>query len=84
LTLPETPRIAVIGLGYVGLPLAVAFRQHFPVVGLDVGDRCTSDAYRCLTADDFRRTPARGGIVFDLRDMRPATELPAAAQRHSI
>jgi hypothetical protein len=54
------------------------------VVGLDVGDRCTSDAYRCLTADDFRRTPARGGIVFDLRDMWPATELPAAAPRHSI
>jgi UDP-N-acetyl-D-galactosamine dehydrogenase len=30
------PRIAVIGLGYVGLPLAVAFAKHFEVKGFDV------------------------------------------------
>lgn len=30
------PRIAIIGLGYVGLPLAVEFGKHFPVVGFDV------------------------------------------------
>ncbi len=29
-------RIAVIGLGYVGLPLAVAFSEHFPVTGFDI------------------------------------------------
>ena len=29
-------RIAVIGLGYVGLPLAVALARHFPTIGLDV------------------------------------------------
>jgi UDP-N-acetyl-D-galactosamine dehydrogenase len=29
-------RIAVIGLGYVGLPLAVALARHFPVVGYDI------------------------------------------------
>ncbi len=29
------PRIAVVGLGYVGLPLAVALARHFRVVGLD-------------------------------------------------
>ncbi len=28
-------RIAVIGLGYVGLPLAVALARHFDVVGID-------------------------------------------------
>jgi UDP-N-acetyl-D-galactosamine dehydrogenase len=28
-------RIAVIGLGYVGLPLAVEFAKYFPVVGFD-------------------------------------------------
>lgn len=27
--------IAVVGLGYVGLPLAVALAKHFPVIGLD-------------------------------------------------
>ena len=28
--------IAVIGLGYVGLPLAVEFGKHFPVTGFDI------------------------------------------------
>lgn len=29
-------RIAVVGLGYVGLPLAVALARHFPTVGIDI------------------------------------------------
>lgn len=29
-------RIAVIGLGYVGLPLAAAFARHLPVTGYDI------------------------------------------------
>ena len=29
-------RIAVIGLGYVGLPLAVEFAKKYPVVGFDI------------------------------------------------
>ncbi len=29
-------RIGVIGLGYVGLPLAVAFGRKYPTVGFDV------------------------------------------------
>ncbi len=32
----EAERIAVIGLGYVGLPVAAAFARHFPVVGYDI------------------------------------------------
>jgi UDP-N-acetyl-D-galactosamine dehydrogenase len=33
---PETIRIAIIGLGYVGLPLAVEFAKKFPVKGFDI------------------------------------------------
>jgi len=29
-------RIAVIGLGYVGLPLALEFGKTYPVIGFDV------------------------------------------------
>lgn len=29
-------RVAVIGLGYVGLPLAVAFGKHYPTIGYDI------------------------------------------------
>ncbi|MEE9412375.1 MAG: nucleotide sugar dehydrogenase [Methylococcales bacterium] len=31
-----TPKIALIGLGYVGLPIAVAFGKKSPVVGFDI------------------------------------------------
>lgn len=32
----ENTRLAVVGLGYVGLPLAVAFGREVPVVGYDI------------------------------------------------
>ena len=32
----DTPKIAVIGLGYVGLPLAIEFAKKYQVVGFDV------------------------------------------------
>jgi UDP-N-acetyl-D-galactosamine dehydrogenase len=37
------PKIAVIGLGYVGLPLAVAFSKAFDVVGFDIDGRRISE-----------------------------------------
>lgn len=36
--LDET-RIVVVGLGYVGLPLAVALAKHFPVIGFDIDQK---------------------------------------------
>lgn len=38
ISMTDTPRLAVIGLGYVGLPLAVALARHFPVVGFDIDE----------------------------------------------
>ena len=35
-TMSETTKIAVIGLGYVGLPLARLFATKYPVVGFDI------------------------------------------------
>jgi len=34
----NSPKIAIIGLGYVGLPLAVALAKHFPVTGFDINE----------------------------------------------
>lgn len=42
---PESPIIAVVGLGYVGLPLAVEFGKRFPTIGFDLSQRKV-DAYR--------------------------------------
>lgn len=32
----KNPKIAIVGLGYVGLPLAVAFAEKYPTKGLDI------------------------------------------------
>jgi UDP-N-acetyl-D-glucosamine/UDP-N-acetyl-D-galactosamine dehydrogenase len=37
-TLPNT-KIAVIGLGYVGLPLALEFAKKYPVIGFDINSK---------------------------------------------
>ena len=39
-------KIAVVGLGYVGLPLAVAFSKHFSVIGYDSDEKKGADL-RC-------------------------------------
>ena len=36
----ENAKIGIIGLGYVGLPLAVEFSKKYPVIGFDI------DAFR--------------------------------------
>ena len=36
-------KIAVVGLGYVGLPLAVAFSRHFSVIGYDSDEEKIAD-----------------------------------------
>lgn len=33
---PNRPRVSIVGLGYVGLPLAVSLARHFEVTGFDV------------------------------------------------
>ncbi len=39
----SVPRIAVLGLGYVGLPLAVALARHFKVIGYDLDSSRVSE-----------------------------------------
>lgn len=40
------PPLSIIGLGYVGLPLAVEFAKHFPVVGFDISERRVAELCR--------------------------------------
>jgi UDP-N-acetyl-D-galactosamine dehydrogenase len=56
-----TRKIAVVGLGYVGLPLAVALAQKYPVIGFDISaERVASlkrgeDATREISADQLKK-----------------------------
>jgi len=60
LTLEEA-RIAVIGVGYVGLPLAVAFGREYPTVGFDISEhriaelRSGIDTTREVSSDDLQQ-----------------------------
>jgi UDP-N-acetyl-D-galactosamine dehydrogenase len=47
----DEARIAVIGLGYVGLPLAAEFGKQFPVVGFDIDEARVAEL-----RDGFDRT----------------------------
>ena len=43
-------RIGVIGLGYVGLPLAVYLARQFPAVGLDINRGASRSCAPATTA----------------------------------
>jgi len=68
-------RVGVIGLGYVGLPLAVEFGKQYPTVGFDLkADRITElkagfDATLEVTADEFREA-AELTFTFDSAALR--------------
>ena len=44
--------IGIIGLGYVGLPLAIAFAEHFNVVGFDINQERVSDLNQGIDRTD--------------------------------
>src|SRR6185436_10849095 len=54
-------RIGIIGLGYVGLPLAVYLARHFPVIGFDIDRERVAELSRGIdrthevTEEEFAR-----------------------------
>jgi UDP-N-acetyl-D-galactosamine dehydrogenase len=73
-----TRPIAIIGLGYVGLPLAVEFGKHRPVIGFDIKpDRIAAlqdgqDSTREVTAEELR-TSTHLTLTADTKDLARAT-----------
>lgn len=63
---PQTEQIAIIGLGYVGMPLAAAFSPLFDVIGFDVDEsridelRNGHDRTRELTAQQMAALKGTG------------------------
>ncbi|HET6519325.1 MAG TPA: nucleotide sugar dehydrogenase [Geminicoccaceae bacterium] len=72
------PRVAVIGLGYVGLPLAVVLARHGPVTGYDrdptrIGElRAGKDRTGEVEPEALRAVGAAGSLVLtdDPEDLR--------------
>ena len=69
-------KIAVIGQGYVGLPLAVAFAEHFPTVGFDINQarvaqlKSNEDNTLEVSADALSSAQNQGlNFSADIKDM---------------
>jgi UDP-N-acetyl-D-galactosamine dehydrogenase len=43
MNVPSSTVVAVVGLGYVGLPLAVEFGKKYPTIGFDINQRRVSE-----------------------------------------
>ena len=74
----DTARLAVIGLGYVGLPLAAAFAAHRDTLGFDI------DARRVL---ELREGNDRTGEMDAAALHRPRLRFesdPASLERHDV
>jgi UDP-N-acetyl-D-galactosamine dehydrogenase len=53
----KNTKIGVIGMGYVGLPLAVEFSHHFSVVGFDINPDRVSDLNKGIdSTNEVERT----------------------------
>ncbi|WP_286779246.1 MULTISPECIES: nucleotide sugar dehydrogenase [Sphingobacterium] len=61
----KVKKIAIIGQGYVGLPLAIAFSDYFPVIGFDINE---------TRIDELRRGVDRT-LEADKKELELAREL---------
>ena len=74
--------ICVVGLGYVGLPLALAFSKHFLVIGFDInGGKIKElqqgiDSSASVSAEELQKTTIQ--FTFNPEDMRQATTIIVA------
>src|SRR5689334_19474949 len=69
--------IAVVGLGYVGMPVALAFSRKYPTIGFDVNPRRIADLARGHdhNGEHSAEELAAGSIQFtaDPEELRKAT-----------
>jgi UDP-N-acetyl-D-glucosamine dehydrogenase len=80
-------RIGVIGLGYVGLPLAVEFTKHFNVIGIDIEAAVISQLSQGVSSieglpdDRIRTAIEKGRLTLEVIDKEPAKTEESAIQK---
>ena len=71
-------RIAIIGLGYVGLPLAVEFSKHFDTLGFDIDPQRIAE----LAGGEDRTREVSSKELAEARQLRFSIETAALADRN--
>src|SRR6476619_6975891 len=61
----EEKKIAIIGLGYVGLPLAVEFAKKYPVAGFDINEKRVQDL---KAGDDYTLEVSQDDLIAVLKE----------------
>src|SRR6476646_9428323 len=84
--------IAVIGLGYVGLPIALAFAKKVKVIGCDINEKRVNmmkkgvDPSQELTANDFKKSDIT--FTHKLEDLKKANffiiAVPTPIDEHNL
>lgn len=64
-------KIAIVGLGYVGLPLAVEFAKKYPVVGFDINERRVDDLRKAQDRTLETSFEALEEVLKDENDQEP-------------
>ncbi|SDD37324.1 UDP-N-acetyl-D-galactosamine dehydrogenase [Mucilaginibacter pineti] len=96
---PQKVHIAIIGLGYVGLPLAVEFAKKFPVIGFDIKksrvDELSNAFDRTLETDTdvlasvLKSDNSANGLIFtsSVQDIAPCNvyiiSVPTPTDQHN-
>jgi len=94
----NTPCVAVIGLGYVGLPLAVEFAKKYPTIGFDINKKRVDELNQgkdfTLEVEDqdlksvLKRTTSNGLLITDSPDTlaqanRYIVTVPTPTDKHN-
>ena len=69
-----SPSIAIVGLGYVGLPLALAFAKQYTVIGFDINEARVFDLENAL--EKFKNTNQIDTILIELHSKLTPSEKP--------
>ena len=74
----DQARIGIIGMGYVGLPLAVEFGKHFDTLGFDINPRRIAE----LTAGQDRTHEVSASELAGAKQLRFSLDAAALADRN--
>lgn len=68
-------KIAIIGLGYVGLPLALAFSEHYEVVGYDINAKRVAELNKGIDSNLDISVKVNPNLIFsnDKSDLKMST-----------